>query len=167
VLHRCRQRNSVNAGAKGLRATGQHSNSWREEALVLIAFLKREFMLGRPGCDPRCLRYTSTVLLGRSCSELEKFHRTRRVMKKQIYSALIVAAVAGAPFSAFAGAGRSGGPPTSSYRDWLVKTQDTAPAAVPSASPFEGSRPPSLNNWPGMAQELGPAAVSSANARRE
>jgi hypothetical protein len=80
-------------------------------------------------------------------------------MKKQIYAALIAAAVAGAPFAAFA----QQGPRAASYNNWPGMTQDTAPASVPTLSPFEGARPSSENNWPGMSQVPAANTVSSSD----
>ena len=87
-------------------------------------------------------------------------------MKRKIYTAVIVVAIAGASTSALAGAGRSGCPPTSSYRDWLPATQVTAPAAVRYASPFESLHAPPLNNRSGMVQEPGLAPVSPTDLSR-
>ena len=83
-------------------------------------------------------------------------------MKRKIYTAFIVVAMAGASTSALAGAGRSGCPPTSSYRDWLGKAQ----ATVPSVSPLEGLRASLLNNRAGMVQDPDPAAVSPTDLSR-
>ena len=83
-------------------------------------------------------------------------------MNKQIYAAIVVAAIAAAPVTAFAE-----GPRPSSYHDWPGMMQDTAPAAVPSTSPFDGPRPSSLSNWPGMSQQPDPATVSSSDAARQ
>jgi hypothetical protein len=83
-------------------------------------------------------------------------------MNKHIYAAIVVAAIAGVPFAAFAD-----GPRPSSYHDWPGMMQDTAPVTVPSISPFDGARPSSLHNWPGMSQQPAPATVSSADPVRE
>ena len=80
-------------------------------------------------------------------------------MKKQIYVALIAAAVAGAPFAAFA----QEGPRAASYNNWPGMMQNTVPSAVPAASPFEGARPSSQNNWPGMSQDPAANTVSSSD----
>lgn len=79
-------------------------------------------------------------------------------MKKQIYAALIITAVAGVPFAASAE-----GPRPSSYNDWPGMMHDNSPAAMPAVNAFDGPRPSSLNNWPGMSQSPAPAAVSSAD----
>ena len=79
-------------------------------------------------------------------------------MKKQIHAAIVVAAIAGVPFAAFAD-----GPRPSSYNDWPGMMQDTVPATVPSVSPFEGPRPSSLNNWQGMTGPVYSPSVSSAD----
>jgi hypothetical protein len=80
-------------------------------------------------------------------------------MKQQIYAALIVAVVAGAPFAAFA----EQGPRPSSYNDWPGMMQDTPPATMPAVNAFDGPRPSSQNNWPGMSQDPAAASVSSAD----
>ena len=80
-------------------------------------------------------------------------------MKTQIYVALVVAAVAGAPLAAFA----EEGPRASSYNDWPGMMQNTVPAAVPAVSPFEGPRPSSQNNWQGMSQDPAANTVSSSD----
>ena len=80
----------------------------------------------------------------------------RRVVKNQIYAALVITAVAGAPFAAFAqGQG--------SYSLYFQPGME-GPATVYSANPaMPGPRPSSLNNWPGMSQEAPPAPVYSTD----
>ena len=79
-------------------------------------------------------------------------------MKKQIHAAIVVAAIAGVPFAAFAD-----GPRPSSYNDWPGMMQDAVPATVPSVSPFDGPRPSSLNNWRGMTGPVYSPGLSSAD----
>jgi hypothetical protein len=108
-------------------------------------------------------KYASTGQFGSQLRELFRAnHRMRHVMNKQIYAAVIIAAVAGAPFAAFAE-----GPRVSSYHDWPGMMQDAAPASFPSVSPFEGPRPSSLNNWRNMSQQSAAEAVSSADPARQ
>jgi hypothetical protein len=79
-------------------------------------------------------------------------------MKKQIYAALVIAAVAGAPFAAFAQ-----GMGSYSFYNQPGMEHDTAAPSLPFASPSEGPRPSSLNNWPGMSPEGLPATVYSTD----
>jgi len=79
-------------------------------------------------------------------------------MNKQIYAAVIVAAIVGAPIAAFAQA-----PYLPSYNGWAGMAPEAAPANVPSSAPFDGPRPSSRNNWPGMSPQFAPANESSAD----
>jgi len=79
-------------------------------------------------------------------------------MKKQIYAAVIAAAIFGAPSGAFAQA-----PYLPSYSGWAGTAPEAAAANVPFAAPAEGPRASSLNNWPGMTPEFAPANASSAD----
>jgi hypothetical protein len=79
-------------------------------------------------------------------------------MNKQISAAIIVAAIVGAPIAVFA---QTAYLPSSN--GWAGEAQVAAPANVPSASPFDGPRPSSHNNWPGMSQQFVPAFGSSTD----
>ena len=87
-------------------------------------------------------------------------------MKTSIYAAIAALAVAfGAPLAASAAdpAGISfDGPRPSSLNNWPGMMSNPVAAAAPTVS-FEGPRPSSLNNWSGMTGQVVPANEPSAS----
>jgi hypothetical protein len=88
-------------------------------------------------------------------------------MRTDIYAAIAALVIAaGAPLAASAANPAAipfDGTRPSSVENWPGMANNTAPAAVQPAEPFDGPRPSSLENWQGMTDSTVPVQVPSAS----
>jgi hypothetical protein len=88
-------------------------------------------------------------------------------MKNSLYAAMAaLALVAGVPVAASAADPAAipfDGPRPSSLNNWPGMSGSTVPPDEPAASAFAGPRPSSFGNWPGMMGETAPANMPAAS----